>query len=131
MLRALVPLCICPPNLRRSCLDYAAYLIMIVLATAPAAAQQGQNIAGTYRGLMTSCFSQARSSDCRKGFIELIRMADEVDAKRVEWERAAAAGGALSSRMNEDYAQAIERLNRAVSDFNRDMSAAVPEARLR
>jgi hypothetical protein len=102
---------------------------ILLLMTVPAVAQQGQNIAGTYRGLMTGCLSQARAADCRKGFIELIRLADEVDARRLEWERVTVAGGASVSKMKEDYAEALERLNRAVVDFNRDMSGAAPQAK--
>ena len=98
-----------------------AALLALTLAPMPAAAQPAQNIAGVYRGLMTGCLSTARSADCRKGYIELVRLAEEVDASRVVWERAAA--GAPAAKGQEGYAQAKERLNRAVDDFNRDMSA--------
>jgi hypothetical protein len=103
----------------------AASLIALVLAAAPAIAQPRLNIAGTYRGLITGCLSQERSTDCRKGLTELVRLADEVDARRVEWERAA--GGASAARMQDDYAQALARLNRAVEDFNRHMSQPAAE----
>ena len=98
----------------------AASLVALILAAAPAIAQPGQNIAGTYRGLMTGCLSLARSTDCRKGLAELVRMADEVDARRVEWERAA--GSASAAKTQDDYALALARLSRAVEDFNRNMS---------
>ena len=100
-----------------------AALLALTLAPMPAAAQPAQlaqNIAGVYRGLMTGCLSTARSADCRKGYIELVRLAEEVDASRVVWERAAA--GAPAAKGQEGYAQAKERLNRAVDDFNRDMN---------
>jgi hypothetical protein len=92
-----------------------------VLFTLPAVAQQGQNIAGIYRGLMTGCLSQERSADCRKGFTELIALADSVDARRIEWERANTGGDASAAKLQEDYAMALTRLNRAVADFNRNM----------
>ena len=95
----------------------------------PAAAQPAQNIAGVYRGLMTGCLSTARSADCRKGYFELVRLAEEMDASRVVWERAAA--GAPAAKGQEGYAQAKERLNRAVDDFNRDMSAPVGRGQAR
>ena len=97
--------------------------ILLIVSAPKVAAQPGQNIAGNYRGLMTSCLSLVRSADCRQGFTELVRLADEVDARRVEWERVTAAGGVSAPRMQENYAQALEQLNRAVADFNRNMSA--------
>jgi hypothetical protein len=109
----------------RKALHRAASLIALILAAAHADAQPGQNIAGSYRGLMTGCLSLARSTDCRKGFTELVRLADEVDAKRVEWERAV--GGSSAAKMQDDYALALARLNRAVADFNRDMGQVLAE----
>jgi len=106
-----------------------AALLALTLVPSPAAAQPGQNIAGVYRGLMTGCLSTARSADCRKGYVELVRLAEDLDASRVVWERAAA--GAPAAKGQEGYAQAKERLNRAVDDFNRDMStpaASLPAA---
>ena len=108
------------PTVKTALLGVAA-LLALALVPAPIAAQPGQNIAGIYRGLMTGCFSTARSADCRKGYFELVRLAEEVDASRVAWERAGA--GAPAAKGQEGYAQAKERLNRAVDDFNRDMSA--------
>jgi hypothetical protein len=102
-----------------------ASLIALLVVAAPADAQPGQNIAGSYRGLMTGCLSLARSTDCRKGFFELVRLADEVDAKRVEWERAV--GGSSAAKLQDDYAGALARLNRAVADFNRDMGQVLAE----
>ncbi len=104
-----------------------AILLALTFAPAPAVAQPALNIAGTYRGLMTGCLSAERSTECRKGFVELIRLADEVDARRVEWERAA--GGASAAKLQEGYAQAKAQLNRAVDDFNRDMSAPAAAAK--
>jgi hypothetical protein len=105
-------------------LPCGAWLVAIVLFTSLAVAQQGQNIAGTYRGLMTGCLSQARSADCRKGFTEIIALADSVDARRIAWERATAASDTSAARLHEDYALALTRLNRAVDDFNRNMTSA-------
>ena len=102
---------------------YAASLVALALAASSAVAQQSQNIAGTYRGQMTGCFSQERSIDCRKGFTELIQLADGVDARRIEWERANATSDASAAKLQEDYALALTRLNRAVADFNRNMSS--------
>lgn len=90
-------------------------------------AQAGQNIAGTYRGLMTGCLSATRSADCRKGFFELIQLADDVDARRIEWERAVNTGAASAATMQEELQRATARLNLAVEKFNRDMSSAAPE----
>jgi hypothetical protein len=104
-------------------------LLALTVVPVPAVAQPAQNIAGVYRGLMTACFSTVRSADCRKGYFELVRLAEEMDASRVVWERAAA--GAPAAKGQEGYAQAKERLNRAVDDFNRDMStpaASLPAA---
>jgi hypothetical protein len=102
-----------------------ASLIALILTAAPAIAQSGQNIAGTYRGLMTGCLSLERSTDCRKGLAELVRLADEVDARRVEWERAA--GNPSAEKMHDDYALALARLNGAIDNFNRDMRSPPPE----
>lgn len=88
------------------------------------AAQSKQNIAGSYRGLMTGCLSIERSGDCRKGFVELIRLADAVDARRMDMERVASAEDPSMPGMKQKYEQAIEELNRAVVDFNRDMNSA-------
>lgn len=110
----------------RGLLYSAACVSALVLAAVPATGQTGQNIAGTYRGLMSGCLSVTRSVDCRKGFVELIQLADEVDARRVEWERAVDAG-ASKAKMQEEFEQARLRLNQAVDKFNRDMSSAAPE----
>jgi hypothetical protein len=92
----------------------------------PVVAQPGPNIAGNYRGKMTECLSTARVADCRKGLFELIALADEVDTTRSQWERSTAAGSDPGP-LHESYRLAVERLNRAVTDFNRDMaSPAVP-----
>ena len=106
----------------RALLSIAALLALTVVPS-PAAAQPAQNIAGVYRGLMTACFSTVRSADCRKGYFELVRLAEEVDASRAVWERSAGGAPAATAKGQEGYAQAKERLNRAVDDFNRDMSA--------
>jgi hypothetical protein len=100
----------------------AAALFVLALA-APAIAQPALNIAGIYRGQMTDCLSAARLTDCRKGYFELIRLAEEVDARRIEWEGSRPANGEPAAKLREGYALAKERLNRAVDDFNRDMSA--------
>lgn len=104
----------------------AVCLAALILAAGPAIAQPGQNIAGTYRGLMVGCLSVTRSDDCRKGFVELIQLADAVDAKRVEWELAVKTGAASTAKMQEDLELAKARLNQAVDEFNRDMSSAAP-----
>jgi hypothetical protein len=105
-----------------------AALFVLALA-APAVAQPALNIAGIYRGQMTDCLSAARLADCRKGYFELIRLAEDVDARRIEWEGSVPAGGAQSAKLREGYALAKERLNRAVDDFNRDMSAPAVDAK--
>ena len=104
----------------RDWMPYAACLVALALASS-AVAQQGQNIAGNYRGLMTGCLSQERSADCRKGLTELIQLADGVDAQRIEWEHAKATGDASAAKLEESYDLALTRLNRAVADFNRNM----------
>jgi hypothetical protein len=111
----------------RRCL--AGCLIAFITMAGPAIAQPGQNIAGTYRGLMVGCLSTKRSQDCRKGFVELIRLADEVDARRMEWEAAAKSGTASAAKMQEDLGLARTRLNEAVDKFNRDMSSSESERR--
>lgn len=104
-------------------------LLMLTLA-APAVAQPRLNIAGNYRGLMTGCLNAPQPAACRKGLTELVRLADEVDAKWGEWVRAAAGSAAGSAAPTQDgYAQALDRLNRGVVDFNRDMSAPAPQAK--
>ena len=102
-------------------LNGIAILLALTFAPVPAVPQPAPNIAGIYRGLMTGCLSAERSTECRTGFVKLIRLAEEVDARRVEWERAA--GCASAAKLQEGYAQAKVRLNSAVDDFNRDMSA--------
>jgi hypothetical protein len=99
-----------------------------MLGVMSATAQTGQNIAGTYRGLMVGCLSVARSVDCRNGFKELIRLTDDVDARRLEWEHAPK-GGAPSATKMQDLELARTRLNQAVDKFNRDMSSVPPEPR--
>ena len=98
----------------------AVCLIAFLLAAGSAIAQPGQNIAGSYRGLMTECLSVVRSTDCRNGLAGLVRLADEVDARRVEWERAA--GNPSAAGLQEQYTQAVARLSQAVADFKRDMN---------
>ena len=100
----------------------AAWLVAFALAASSAVAQPGQNIAGNYRGLMTSCLNHARSADCRRSFVELIRLADEVDAQRIVWERMDTAGSEAASGRRKAYEEAVDRLNRAVADFNRGMT---------
>ena len=103
--------------------------ILMVLAL-PVAAQSRQNIAGNYRGLLTGCLTAAQPNACRKGLAELVRLADEVDARRAEWELSA--GGkdrALADRTHNDHAAALDSLNRGVVDFNRDMKSAAAGAR--
>ena len=39
---------------------------------------------------MTACFSTVRSADCRKGYFELVRLAEEMDAK--DWKTHAGTG---------------------------------------
>lgn len=98
-------------------------LTAFALTPLPALAQKLPNIAGTYRGLMTECLSVARSTDCRKGLTEVIRHADAVDTKRVEWERAAATGDGSLARTHDEYTQALAQLDRAVTAFNQDMNS--------
>ena len=100
----------------------AAGLLAVVTVASPAPAQPGQNIAGTYRGQVTTCLSSARPTDCRKGFAEIIRLADDVDARRAEWEKELTSGGAGAASTQKSYTQALEQLNRVIIEFNRIMA---------
>jgi hypothetical protein len=101
-----------------------ALVLAIVLAAAPTClAQPAPNIAGSYRGLMTTCLSSPRLADCRNGLFVLVRLADDVDAKRAIWERAVATGGASTDQTMADYKAAVDTLNQAVISYNRDMRA--------
>jgi hypothetical protein len=110
-----------PPAMKRSRVLHSIAVVLALALAAPALAQPRLNIAGNYRGMMTGCIASAQPPECRKGFTELVRLADDVDAKRAGW----AAGGASAAKMEADHAQALERLTRAVADFNRDMGAAL------
>ena len=96
---------------------------LAVIATAfPVLAQSGQNIAGNYRGLLTQCLAAPQPVACRKGLTELVRLAEDVDARRAEWELVAVdRGNASADRRHGDYAAALDKLNRGVVIFNRDM----------
>ena len=107
--------------MKKSLALHSIAVVLALASAAPALAQPRLNIAGNYRGMMTGCIASAQPPECRKGFTELVRLADDVDAKRAGW----AAGGASAAKMEADHAQALERLTRAVADFNRDMGAAL------
>ncbi len=107
--------------MNRSRALHSIAVVLVLALAAPALAQPRLNIAGNYRGMMTGCIASAKTLECRKGLTELVQLADDVDAKRAGW----AAGGASAVRMEADHAQALERLTRAVADFNRDMGAAL------
>jgi hypothetical protein len=86
-------------------------------------AQSGPNIAGNYRGVMTSCAVAAQPSVCRVALAELVRLAVEVDVKRADWEAAEARGDDASAKTHHaDYAMALDQLNRGITNFNRDVA---------
>lgn len=104
-------------------------LVAALLATS-AFAQAVPNIAGTYRGLMTQCLGSTQLTTCRNGLIEIVRLADEVDAKQAVWSQAA--GGddrAQAERTHLEYSLALDRLNQSIDAFNGDMSRSTSEAR--
>lgn len=102
-----------------------AVCLAAIAMTAPGIAQPGQNIAGNYRGLLTGCLTAAQPNACRKGLSELVGLADDLDARRVEWELIAGGSDqALADRRYSDYAAALDRLNRGIVIFNRDMQGA-------
>jgi hypothetical protein len=102
-----------------------AVCLVAIAMTAPGVAQPGQNIAGNYRGLMTRCLAAPQPNACRKGLRELVGLADDVDARRVEWELVAGGSDqALADRRYGDYAAALDTINRGIVIFNRDMQGA-------
>jgi len=87
----------------------------------PAFPQSGVNIAGNYRGLMTKCIGVAQI--CRTALNELVRLADEVDVKRAEWEAIEAGDDhAAAEGKHAEYAVAMDRLNRGIVNFNYEVA---------
>jgi hypothetical protein len=106
----------------------AAGLVTVALAFA-AVAQPRQNIAGTYRGLMTGCLTAPQPGACRKGLAEIVRLADEVDAKYAVWAQTdGTADSARADLLHKEYALAVDELNRSVRNFNRDMKVQASDA---
>jgi hypothetical protein len=96
---------------------------LIVTTTVLAVAQPTPNIAGNYRGIITSCIVAAQPNVCRGAFAELIQLAVDVDTKRANWEAAEVRGDAASAKTHyADYAMALEKLNSGVTNFNRDIA---------
>lgn len=99
--------------------------LISIVQTSPGLAQPRPNIAGNYRGIMTGCVTASQPSACRKGLTELVRLAVEVDDKRAEWELVEHGNdNILANRKHGDYAAALDRLSRAVVEFNLDMKGA-------
>jgi hypothetical protein len=98
------------------------YLVATALIV-PVFAQSGANIAGNYRGLMTKCLGASQPNICRTALKELVRLADEVDAKRDDWETVEARGDDVAAKGKEaEYGVAVDGLNRRITDFNRDVA---------
>jgi hypothetical protein len=110
-------------QLRRAVVAVGCLVATVVVV--PLYAQSGANIAGNYRGLMTRCIGLPQQNICRTGLQELIRLADEVDARRVDWEAVEARGDpAEASAKQAVYVAAMDLLNRRIVDFNRDVADA-------
>lgn len=108
-------------QLSQAVLLATGFLVATAL-TAPIFAQSMPNIAGNYRGLMTSCVAASQPNVCRAALTELARLADEVDIRRSEWEAAESRGDGATAGINHaDYAVALDRLNRGITNFNRDV----------
>lgn len=91
----------------------------------PVLAQPAPNIAGNYRGLLTGCLGTPAANVCRTELTDLVRLAVEVDLRRTEWERARAGReGALAPEQHADYLLAIDKLNQAVTAYNRSAAEA-------
>jgi hypothetical protein len=102
----------------------ATCLVLLVGATL-AVAQSRQIIAGTYRGLMTRCLDAPQPPACRKDLTEIIRLADQVDAKQAEWlQDADGADRAQADRLYREYSLALDHLNRRIGEFNQEMYKA-------
>jgi hypothetical protein len=119
--RSMLPMLV--KQLRRA--SVAVGCLVATAVVVPLYAQSGANIAGNYRGLMTRCIGLPQQNICRTGLQELARLADEVDARRADWE-AIEAGGDLAeaSAKRAGYVAAMDRLNRGIVDFNRDVAGA-------
>jgi hypothetical protein len=91
----------------------------------PVFAQSGANIAGNYRGIISKCIDAPQPDICRTALKELVRLADEVDARRAEWEAFEARGDNAAARSKHaEYTVAMDHLNRGIVDFNRDVAGA-------
>lgn len=88
-------------------------------------AQPSPNIAGNYRGVITTCGVARQPNVCRSALAELVRLAVEVDIKRADWEAAEARGDDASAKAHHSgYAFALEQLNNGITNFNRDIAGA-------
>jgi len=110
-LRHIVPLCVGS--------------LIVTTSTVVAFAQPATNIAGNYRGIITSCIIATQPNVCRGALAELIQLAVDVDNKRAIWEAAEVRGDAASAKIHHaEYAMALEKLNSGVTNFNRDIAGS-------
>ena len=93
-------------------------IVAALCAACPALSQPAHNIAGHYRGQLTNCISAPEPPVCRKDLAEIVRLAVEVDTRRVEWEKArTGSNSALTTSTLTAYGTATEKLDKAVADF--------------
>jgi hypothetical protein len=106
----------------RHVVAFCAGSLILTTLTVLAFAQPGPNIAGNYRGIITSCIVAAQPNLCRAALAELVQLAVDVDTKRANWEAAEVRGDVASAKTHHaDYAMALEKLNNGVTNFNRDI----------
>jgi hypothetical protein len=102
---------------------WCAASLGVAMSTGGVLAQPTPNIAGNYRGHMTSCVVAEQPNICRAALADLVRLAVEVDTKRAECEDIEAReNGTPAETTYADYAAALERLNQGITNFNRDVA---------
>src|ERR1041384_2659696 len=75
-----------------------AALALVTGFNCAAFAQPNPNIAGNYRGVITTCIVATEPDVCRAALAELVRLAVEVDVKRAARD-AAEVGGDIASAL--------------------------------
>ena len=100
-----------------------AALALVTGFNCAAFAQPNPNIAGNYRGVITTCIVATEPDVCRAALAELVRLAVEVDVKRAARD-AAEVGGDIASALahHSDYELALQQLNNGITSFNRDIA---------
>ena len=102
---------------------YAIWLLVSAICFSPAqAAPTGTNIAGNYRGLLTTCLAARQPDLCREGLLKLVGSAEQVDSKRAKWEAVEnQADPETKDGLYREYFKDLDSLNEAIVSFNQAM----------